>query len=89
MTLSSTRYHNEMYNLNIHKFFNRIATGWWWFSVCWEEWLYCMVNPENTGGDFFCHLSSDYCKYEELTGEHALRKQETAKLIEKLTSWFK
>lgn len=66
------------------KTFKKLSAGWWWFGVCWEEWCYCMSNPENTGGDFFCHISSDYCEYEELTGEYSIRKQEIVQLIEKL-----
>jgi hypothetical protein len=26
-----------------------------------------MNDPEDTGGDFFCHICSDYVKYEEDT----------------------
>ena len=46
-----------------------ITTGWWWFRECFLEWTYCMSDPDNLGGDFFCHICSDYCAYEEATND--------------------
>jgi hypothetical protein len=44
-------------------FFERLFVGWWWFGQCFEEWYWCMTHAENNGGDFFCHLCSDYVGY--------------------------
>jgi hypothetical protein len=48
-------------------FFQKLYSGWWWFGECFNEWTWCITDPDNTGGDFFCHLCSDYVAYEEET----------------------
>jgi hypothetical protein len=45
--------------------FEKLSVGWYWFFECANEWFWCMTHPEDTGGDFFCHICCDYCKYEE------------------------
>ena len=47
--------------------FEKLSVGWYWFGECFSEWGWCMTHPEDTGGDFFCHINCDYCKYEEET----------------------
>ena len=49
------------------KFFEKLDAGWYWFRECFWVWVMCITNPEDTGGDFFCHICSDYVKYEEDT----------------------
>lgn len=46
-------------------FIEKLHSGWWWFFECVNEWIWCMTHPEDNGADFFCHINSDYCKYEE------------------------
>jgi hypothetical protein len=29
------------------------------------KWVWCMTHPEDNGRDFFSHICSDYCAYEE------------------------
>jgi hypothetical protein len=53
-------------------FLQKLYTGWWWFGECFSEWCYTMANPENTGGDFFCHICSDYVAYELANESEAL-----------------
>jgi len=48
-------------------FVEKLEAGRYWFWECLLEWIWCMTHPEDTGGDFFCHICSDYCKYEEDT----------------------
>lgn len=48
-------------------FFEKLYAGYWWFGECFSEWYYCMTHPEDTGGDFFCHICTDYVSYEETT----------------------
>jgi hypothetical protein len=45
----------------------KLACGWWWFGEGVLEWIWCMTHPEDDGGDFFCHICSDYVAYEEET----------------------
>jgi hypothetical protein len=45
--------------------FEKLEAGRYWFWECLLEWIWCMTHPEDTGGDFFCHICSDYVKYEE------------------------
>jgi hypothetical protein len=45
--------------------FEKLDAGWYWFRECFWIWVMCITNPEDTGGDFFCHICSDYVKYEE------------------------
>ena len=47
--------------------FEKLEAGRYWFWECLLEWIWCMTHPEDTGGDFFCHICSDYVKYEEST----------------------
>ena len=47
--------------------FEKLEAGWYWFRECFWVWVMCITNPEDTGGDFFCHICSDYVKYEEDT----------------------
>ena len=47
--------------------FEKLDAGWYWFRECFWVWVMCITNPEDTGGDFFCHICSDYVKYEEDT----------------------
>ena len=47
--------------------FEKLDAGWYWFWECFWIWVMCITNPEDTGGDFFCHICSDYVKYEEDT----------------------
>lgn len=54
----------KLYNRPMN-FFEKLSVGWWWFGECWSEWVYCMMHPEDNGGDFFCHLCTDYISYEE------------------------
>jgi hypothetical protein len=57
----------KLYNRSMN-FFEKIQVGWWWcISECLSEWVYCMTHPEDSGGDFFCHICTDYVKYEEDT----------------------
>lgn len=46
-------------------FLEKLEAGRYWFWECLLEWIWCMTHPEDTGGDFFCHICSDYVKYEE------------------------
>ena len=46
-------------------FFEKLHSGWWWIGECFDEWCWTMTHPEDTGGDFFCHICSDYVGYEE------------------------
>lgn len=55
------RYNRKM------NFLEKLEAGRYWFWECLLEWIWCMTHPEDTGGDFFCHICSDYCKYEEDT----------------------
>ena len=48
-------------------FLEKLEAGRYWFWECLLEWIWCMTHPEDTGGDFFCHICSDYVKYEEST----------------------
>ena len=48
-------------------FIEKLEAGRYWFWECLTEWSWCMTHPEDTGGDFFCHICSDYCAYEENT----------------------
>jgi hypothetical protein len=48
-------------------FLEKLEAGKYWFWECLLEWIWCMTHPEDTGGDFFCHICCDYCKYEEDT----------------------
>ncbi len=43
----------------------KLRSGWWWFKECFEIWAMCMTDPDDDGGDFFCHICSDYVGYEE------------------------
>ena len=45
--------------------FEKLEAGRYWFWECLLEWIWCMTHPEDTGGDFFCHICSDYVGYEE------------------------
>ena len=54
----------KLYNRPMN-FFEKLSVGWWWFGECCSEWVYCMTHPEDDGGDFFCHLQTDYVSYEE------------------------
>jgi len=47
--------------------FRSIADGWWWFRECFLEWCYCITDPDDTGGDFFCHICSQWRPYNERT----------------------
>lgn len=47
--------------------FEKLDAGWYWFRECFWVWVMCITNPEDTGGDFFCHINTDYCAYEEDT----------------------
>ena len=46
-------------------FIEKLEAGRYWFWECLLEWIWCMTHPEDTGGDFFCHICSDYVGYEE------------------------
>ena len=46
-------------------FVEKLEAGRYWFWECLLEWIWCMTHPEDTGGDFFCHICSDYVGYEE------------------------
>ena len=46
-------------------FVEKLEAGRYWFWECLLEWVWCMTHPEDTGGDFFCHINTDYCAYEE------------------------
>ena len=48
-------------------FVEKLEAGRYWFWECLLEWIWCMTHPEDTGGDFFCHICSDYVGYEEST----------------------
>jgi hypothetical protein len=48
-------------------FFDKLTAGWWWVGQCFEEWYWCMTHSDDSGGDFFCHLQTDYVKYEKDT----------------------
>ena len=54
----------KLYNRPMN-FFEKIQVGWWWVLQIFEEWCYTMTHPEDSGGDFFCHLQTDYVAYEE------------------------
>ena len=54
----------KLYNRSMN-FFEKIQVGWWWVLQIFEEWCYTMTHPEDSGGDFFCHLQTDYVAYEE------------------------
>ena len=43
----------------------KLHSGWYWFWECFDEWCYTMTHPEDTGGDFFCNINTDYVAYEE------------------------
>ena len=63
--------HPEVYkSMKINRkmnFLEKLEAGKYWFWECLLEWIWCMTHPEDTGGDFFCHICCDYCKYEEDT----------------------
>jgi hypothetical protein len=54
----------KLYNRPMN-FFEKIQVGWWWVGEIFDEWCYTMTHPEDSGGDFFCHLQTDYVRYEE------------------------
>ena len=54
----------KLYNRPMN-FFEKIQVGWWWVLQIFEEWCYTMTHPEDSGGDFFCHLQTDYVAYEQ------------------------
>jgi hypothetical protein len=54
----------KLYNRPMN-FFEKIQVGWWWVGQIFDEWCYTMTHPEDNGGDFFCHLQTDYVSYEE------------------------
>jgi phage pi2 protein 07 len=74
------QYHKQLTDILIHpevyksmkinrpmNVFEKLDAGWYWFRECFWVWVMCITNPEDTGGDFFCHICSDYVKYEEDT----------------------
>ena len=55
----------KLYNRPMN-FFEKLSAGWWWFGECWSAWCYTMFDENGEEfGDFFCHLQSDYVRYEQ------------------------
>jgi len=66
VTIEPGVYKSMKYNRKMN-FLEKLEAGRYWFWECFWVWVMCITNPEDTGGDFFCHICSDYCKYEEDT----------------------
>ena len=54
-------YKSMKYNRKMN-FIEKLDASWWWMTQIFEEWCWQMTHDD---GEFFNHLQTDYCKYEE------------------------
>ena len=55
----------KLYNRPMN-FFEKLQAGWWWCGQIFQSWYWSMTDENGEEfGDFFEHLQTDYCAYEQ------------------------